>query len=201
MNSSKSTTLPTPGAVKAIGWNGHPGFATNYPLTNPQAAPGNPSGSSFNAGPGYYTYPGPFPPDVIFRNDIRRTDEQFGVFGEIGIDLSDQFSLTLGARNYEIEVDLEGSANSSFGNFGANREDQQRFGSNLSQLFAPGNTAGAPDKAVADGTIFKATLDWQPAPGRLYYVTPVGRISARPAESSRRAQQCGWQRFRRTLRA
>ena len=160
-----------PGAVKAIGWNGHPGFATNYPLTNPQAAPGNPSGSSFNAGPGYYTYPGPFPPDVIFRNDIRRTDEQFGVFGEIGIDLSDQFSLTLGARNYEIEVDLEGSANSSFGNFGANREDQQRFGSNLSQLFAPGNTAGAPDKAVADGTIFKATLDWQPAPGRLYYVT------------------------------
>ncbi|MDE0480540.1 MAG: TonB-dependent receptor [Gammaproteobacteria bacterium] len=160
-----------PGSLNAISWNGHPGFAPNYPLTNPQAAPGNPAGSSFNAGPGYYTYPGPFPPDVIFRNDIRRTDEQVGIFAEVGFDLSDQFALTLGARNYEIEVDLEGSANSSFGNFGANREDGQRFGTNISQQFRPGNTVGAPDKAVADGTIFKATLDWRPQDDRLYYVT------------------------------
>ena len=160
-----------PGSLKAISWNGHPGFAPNYPLTNPQAAPGNPAGSSFNAGPGYYTYPGPFPPDVIFRNDIKRTDEQVGIFGEVGFDLSDEFSITLGARNYQIEVDLEGSANSSFGNFGANREDGQRFGTNISQQFRPGNSIGAPDKAVADGTIFKATLDWRPRDDRLYYVT------------------------------
>ncbi len=160
-----------PGSLKAISWNGAPGFAPNYPLTNPQAAPGNPAGSSFNAGPGYYTYPGPFPPDVIFRNDIRRTDEQIGFFGEIGFDLSDQMALTLGARNYEIEVDLEGSANSSFGNFGSNREDGQRFGTNISQQFAPNNAVGAPDKAVADGTIFKATLDWRPMDDRMFYVT------------------------------
>ena len=170
-----------PGSLKAISWNGHPGFAPNYPLTNPAAAPGNPAGSSFNAGfgQGYYTYPGPFGPDrhgadigVIFRNDIRRTDNQFGIFGELGIDLSDQFALTLGVRNYEIEVDLEGSANSSFGNFGANREDGQRFGTNISGQFAPNSTvAGAPDKAVAEGTIFKATLDWRPTDEHLYYVT------------------------------
>ena len=189
-----------PGSLNAISWNGHPGFAPNYPLTNPAAAPGNPAGSSFGAygGQGYFTYPGPFGPDrhggdigVIFRNDIRRTDTQFGVFGELGIDLSEQFSLTLGARNYEIEVDLEGSANSSFGNFGANRMDGQRFGTNISGQFAPDSpVAGAPDKAVADGTIFKATLDWRPAPAQLYYVTlsegfrpgllnrPGGRASA-----------------------
>ena len=189
-----------PGSLNAISWNGHPGFAPNYPLTNPAAAPGNPAGSSFGAGygQGYFTYPGPFGPDrhggdigVIFRNDIRRTDNQFGVFGELGIDLSEQFSLTLGARNYEIEVDLEGSANSSFGNFGANRMDGQRFGTNISGQFAPDSpVAGAPDKAVADGTIFKATLDWRPAPAQLYYVTlsegfrpgllnrPGGRASA-----------------------
>ncbi len=160
-----------PGSVKAISWNGRPGFAPNYPLTNTQAAPGDPDGSSFNAGPGYYTYPGPFPPGVIFRNDIRRTDEQTGMFGEVGVDLGEEFSLTLGARRYEIEVDLEGSANASFGNFGANREDAQRFGTNISQQFAPDNTVGAPDKAVADGTIFKATLDWRPTPSRLYYAT------------------------------
>ncbi|MYF70558.1 MAG: TonB-dependent receptor plug domain-containing protein, partial [Proteobacteria bacterium] len=107
-----------PGSLEAISWNGHPGFAPNYPLTNPAAAPGNPAGSAFGAGygQGYFTYPGPFGPDrhggdigIIFRNDIRRTDNQFGIFGELGIDLSEQFSLTLGARNYEIEVDLEGS--------------------------------------------------------------------------------------------
>ena len=179
-----------PGSVKAISWNGHPGFAPNYPLTNPEAAPGDPAGSSFNAGPGYYTYPGPFPEGVIFRNDIRRTDSQFGVFGEVDFDLSDQFSVTLGARNYETEVDLEGSANSSFGNFGANREDGQRFGTNISQQFMPGNAAGAPDKAVADGTIFKGTLSWRPQEAQLYYVTlsegfrpgllnrPGGRASA-----------------------
>ena len=167
-----------PGSVWAISWNGHPGFAPNYPLTNPGAAPGNPAGSAFGAGPGYYTYPGPFGPDrhggdigVIFRNDIRRTDDQFGVFGELDFDLTEQFTLTLGARNYEIEVDLEGSANSSFGNFGANRTDGQRFGTNISQQFMPGNAVGAPDKAVADGTIFKATLGWRPQPAHLYYVT------------------------------
>ena len=159
-----------PGSVNAVSWNGGVGFAPNYPLTNVAAAPGNPSARAFNAGPGYYTYPGPFPPGVIFRNDVRRTDDQFGVFGELGIDLSDQFALTLGARNYEIEVDLEGSANSSFGNFGATA-DAQRFGTNISTQFAPGNSVGAPDKAVADGTIFKVTLDWRPAPAQLYYVT------------------------------
>ena len=167
-----------PGSVHAISWNGHPGFAPNYPLTNPEAAPGNPAGSSFGAGPGYYTFAGPFGPDrhggdigVIFRNDIRRTDDQFGVFGELDFDLNDQLTLTLGARNYEIEVDLEGSANSSFGNFGANRTDGQRFGTNISQQFMPGNAVGAPDKAVADGTIFKATLGWRPLSEQLYYVT------------------------------
>ena len=161
-----------PGSVHAIGWRGEAGFAPNYPLTNSEAAPGNPAGTSFRAGPGYYTYPGPFPTGVIFRNDIRRTDSQFGVFGELDFDLNDQFTVTLGARNYETEVDLEGSANSSFGNTGATLGyDQQRFGTNISQQFMPGNTIGAPDKAVADGTIFKATLGWRPQAEQLYYVT------------------------------
>ncbi|MYE30800.1 MAG: TonB-dependent receptor plug domain-containing protein [Gammaproteobacteria bacterium] len=155
-----------PGSTKAISFDGVTrGFGPNYPLTNPSV-----SGLVGNAGEGYYTYPGPFPPDVIFRNDIRRTDEQIGIFGEIGFDLSDEFSLTFGARNYEIEVDLEGSANSSFFNFGATA-DAQAFGTNISQQFRPGNTVGAPDKAVADGTIFKATLDWRPQDDRLYYIT------------------------------
>ncbi|MXW72659.1 MAG: TonB-dependent receptor plug domain-containing protein [Gammaproteobacteria bacterium] len=174
-----------PGSLKAIGFNGVAGWGPNYPLTNTQV-----SGLVGNAGEGYYTYPGPFPSGVIFRNDIRRTDEQLGVFGELDFNLNEQFTVTLGARNYEIEVDLEGSANSSFYNFGQTA-DAQAFGTNISRQFAPDSTVpGAPDKAVADGTIYKATLGWRPQPAHLYYVTlsegfrpgllnrPGGRTSA-----------------------
>ncbi len=78
--------------------------------------------------------PGPFPPGVIFRNDIKRTDEQFGVFGEVTWDISPQFAITAGARYYDIDVDFEGSANGSFCNAGA-AEDQNAFGTNISDLF------------------------------------------------------------------
>lgn len=85
--------------------------------------------------PGVYASdPGPFPPDVIFRNDIKRSDEQFGFFGEATWDLSQQFAVTAGARYYDIEVDFEGSANGSFCNSGA-AEDQNAFGTNISDLF------------------------------------------------------------------
>ena len=109
---------------------------------------------------------------MIFRNDIRRTDNQVGIFGELGIDLSDQFSLTLGVRNYEIEVDLGGQRQFIVLQFWSDRADAQAFGTNISRQFAPDSTVpGAPDKAVADGTIFKATLDWRPTDEHLYYVT------------------------------
>jgi outer membrane receptor protein involved in Fe transport len=141
------------------------GFGPNYPLTNTAV-----SGVVGNAGEGYYSQPGPFPAGVIFRNDIKRTDEQLGIFGEGTYDFSDNFSLTVGLRYYDIEVDLEGSANSSFFNFGQST-DAQAFGTNISAQFAPGNAVGAPDKAVADGTIFKVTANWQPDDDKMYYLT------------------------------
>ncbi len=74
-----------------------------------------------------------FPAGVIFRNDVRRTDEQFGIFGEATFDLSDQFAVTFGARYFDVEVDLEGSANSSFCN--SSGVDENAFGTNISDLF------------------------------------------------------------------
>ncbi|WP_438728471.1 TonB-dependent receptor [Parasphingorhabdus sp. DH2-15] len=74
-----------------------------------------------------------FPAGVIFRNDVRRTDEQFGIFGEATFDVSDQFAITLGARYFDVEVDLEGSANSSFCN--SSGVDENAFGTNISDLF------------------------------------------------------------------
>ena len=85
--------------------------------------------------PGFNTDPGPFPADTIFRNDIRRTDKQFGIFGETTVDiLPDLLSVTGGIRYYNVRVDFEGSANASFCNsFSA--EDQNAFGTNISDLY------------------------------------------------------------------
>lgn len=141
------------------------GFGPNYPLTNTAV-----TGEVGNASPGYFSEAGPFPAGVIFRNDIKRTDEQLGIFGEASYDFNESFTLTFGLRYYDIEVDLEGSANSSFFNFGQST-DAQAFGTNISAQFAPGNTVGAPDKAVADGTIFKVTADWKPTDSQMYYLT------------------------------
>lgn len=140
-------------------------FAPNYPLTNTAV-----TGQVGSAAEGYYSDPGPFPEGVIFRNDIRRTDKQLGVFGEATLDLSDQFALTLGGRYYDIEVDLEGSANSSFLNFGA-ASDAQAFGTNISAQFAPNNSVGAPDKAATDGFIYKVSGEYRPSDDVLLYVT------------------------------
>ena len=84
---------------------------------------------------GFTTDPGPFPAETIFRNDIRRTDEQWGIFGEASFDIvPDLLTVTLGARYYDIEVDFEGSANGSFCNSGA-ASDANAFGTDLNDLY------------------------------------------------------------------
>ncbi len=84
---------------------------------------------------GFTTVDGPFPAETIFRNDIRRTDKQWGIFGEASFDIvPDLMTLTLGARYYDIEVDFEGSANGSFCNSGA-AQDANAFGTNINDLY------------------------------------------------------------------
>ena len=93
------------------------GFFPNFPQT-----------------PGFVSDPGPFPAEVIFRNDIRRTDEQIGFFGEVNFDLvPDLITLTFGTRYYDIEVDFQGSANSSFCN--SFQPDADAFGTHISDLY------------------------------------------------------------------
>ncbi|MEM6626385.1 MAG: TonB-dependent receptor [Pseudomonadota bacterium] len=119
-----------PGSEAVVAFDGTTlGFGPNFPLTNTAV-----TGLVGSAAPGYFSDPGPFPEGVIFRNDILRTDEQLGVFGEATFDVTDQFAVTVGARWYDIEVDLEGSANSSFFNLGA-ATDAQVFGTNISDQF------------------------------------------------------------------
>ncbi len=105
-------------------------------FTYPGSIDADPFGPFAPNGPftsGYFADPGPYPDGVIFQNDIRRTDEQFGLFGEATFDVSDTFAVTVGARWYDIEVDLEGSANASFCNSGGT--DAQAFGTDISDLY------------------------------------------------------------------
>lgn len=102
---------------------------------NVVAQPFGPFATNFPQMSGFISDPGPFPADTIFRNDIRRTDEQFGIFGEVSFDVvEDLLAVTFGARYYDVEVDFEGSANGSFCNSGA-AEDANAFGTDISDLY------------------------------------------------------------------
>ena len=165
------------------------------------AAPFGPFAPNFAFTTGFRSSDAPFPAGVIFRNDVRRTDEQRGVFGEFSYDFNEAFSVTLGARYYDIEVDLEGSANSSFCNSGG--VDVNAFGTDISDLYngdgqftfrgscnpanqitftlddiddptTPAAVVGAlqaPDSADLDGVIGKVSLSWTPNDDSLYYFT------------------------------
>ena len=139
-------------------------YAANYALTDTSV-----TGVINNASPGWFSA-GPYSEPVIFFNDIKRTDKQMGVFGEVSYALSDTSELSVGARWYDIEVDFEGSANSSFYN-GFGNPDTQQFGSNLSAQYAPGNANGYPDKAATDGVIGKVTYSWYQSEDTMLYVT------------------------------
>ncbi|MXP29645.1 TonB-dependent receptor [Porphyrobacter algicida] len=170
-----------PGSVNVRGSDGvTTGFVDNYPLTNVNAPPG----MTGNASAGYFSDPGPFPPGVIFRNDVKRTDRQIGLFGQADFDIvPDKLTATFGLRYYDVEVGLFGSANSSFYNlnsaiFGPNAGvapgtaiDAQLGGTNISALYAPGNPAGAPTRARSKGVIVKGTLTYKPVSGVLFYGT------------------------------
>ena len=156
----------------SVGINALP--AVQYPLTNGGATPGQVG----NESDGYYTDPGPILAPTIFRNDVLRTDEQLGFFGEFSYDIvPDVFEMVLGARVYDVEVDLEGSANSVYDILYpatdglGNPIDAQGFGTNISRQFGPNGPAGAPQQAASDGTIIKVTANWTPNDTMLFYAT------------------------------
>ena len=151
-----------PGSILAQGWAGAasgPGFAS----------------PNYSYGDGYLSSNEPYAPGEIFRNDIERTDEQMGVFGELSYDISDDLSVTLGARYYDIEIDFDGSAAGSFYNFCGSTNpacvDAQVFGTNIATLYGGDNPTSGIDKATADGTIFKFTASYTPTEDMLLYAT------------------------------
>ena len=58
---------------------------------------------------------GPRPPTVTFFNDYTRTAEELAFFGEVAIDLNDQWRVALSGRRYDLVSGLQGASNLSFG--------------------------------------------------------------------------------------
>lgn len=106
-----------PGNVNANVFGSGGGFSPNFPFMT-----------------GFTSDPGPFSAETIFRNDVRRTDKQWGIFGEAAFDVvPDVLTLKFGARYYDVKVDLEGSANSSFCN--SFQPDANAFGTDISDQY------------------------------------------------------------------
>ena len=113
-----------------------------------------------------------WPEGVAFRNDVLRTDEQIAFFGELTLDISEQFSVTAGLRYYDIEVDLKGSATGMFntGSRGQNTVSTGTAARNLDALFSDA-TPDSTDTAHSEGTIGKLTASWTPTDAALFYAT------------------------------
>ena len=105
----------------------------SYPGNIPQGFAPN-SNYPYEGQGGYRPGEGPYPADTVFRNDILRTDEQLGLFGEVSYDLGDSLTVTGGLRYFEYEVDLAGSANGSFCNYGSDT-DANVYGTNINDLY------------------------------------------------------------------
>lgn len=93
-------------------------------------------------------------PNTIFVNDFTRQEDQVAYFGEVSFDVTDDISVSLGARYYDIDFELAGSTGSSFGCKGSTTPcDGQSFDNRVSErLEALGAFAGSGD--VADLTTF-----------------------------------------------
>jgi iron complex outermembrane receptor protein len=165
-----------PGSIKAQGYDAAagPGF----------------SGNNLSYQNGFLSRNDPFAPGEIFRNDVQRTDENYGIFGELSYDINDDLSVTLGARYYDIEIGFDGSANGSFYNFyGVGSADAQVFGTDIADLYdGDGVYQGkecylfngatectdmstVPSKATDNGTIGKLTVSYAPTDDMMLYAT------------------------------
>ena len=97
-----------------------------------------------------------------------------------------------------MEVDLEGSANSSFYNL-YTESDQQVFGTNISYIYGPDMARRVrPDKAATDGFIYKVTGEWTPTADLLFYATYSEGF--RPGLLNRPGGAAGPWRLRRAVR-
>jgi outer membrane receptor protein involved in Fe transport len=113
--------------------------------------------------------PNPRAEGITFMNDAIRDEEQFAAFGEVTFHVTDAWSLTAGARYYDIETSLVGSSN---------------FATPCPAAPAPCTAADDEDGGVSydvefandlplkeDDTIFKGSVSYRPNDDLLFFLT------------------------------
>ena len=109
------------------------------------------------------------PEGIAFFNDIRRTEEQLAVFGELSFDLvPNTLEVILGARYYEFDLDFEGSSNFANGIFTTPLVALDDQDSGRDYDVSGGHT---PDPIELDDVITKFTLNWTPNEDMLFFAT------------------------------
>ncbi|MDG2044396.1 MAG: TonB-dependent receptor [Maricaulis sp.] len=104
------------------------------------------------------------PAGVTFFNDVTRSTEEVAFFGQAEFDLSDEFTLIAGVRQYNLELDFAGSSNFADGIFqGSTNTDRGR------DYDVNGGHTGSPMEL--DGVITKFTLQYRPNDDLMFYAT------------------------------
>lgn len=125
---------------------------------------------------GLNTNGGPFPAEVSFINDVTRKTDQIAVFGQVEFDLTDNVTVAVGARWYEIEDEYKGSTSTvnitererAFG-VGTEQALQDHFGMAEGSAVFAGIQSGQIDVSeidddgvlTADDVIARVSLDWR----------------------------------------
>lgn len=113
--------------------------------------------------------PNPRAPGITFMNDAIWTQDQIAVFGEITFDITEKFSITGGARYYDLETSLVGSSNFATPcdpiDVPCGPEADGDGGRSYDVLFADDLPLKESD------TIFKGTLSYRHSDQTLFYLT------------------------------
>lgn len=119
---------------------------------------------------------GPFPPEISFINDVTRQTDQIAVFGQLDLDVTDDFTVGLGARWYEIDDEYKGSTSTvnvterlrAFGD-GSEAALQAHFGDAQGTAVYNAIQSGQLDVSeldndgvlTVDDVILRVSLDWR----------------------------------------
>jgi iron complex outermembrane receptor protein len=112
--------------------------------------------------------------ETQFRNDNTRTEKQIAVFGEFTWDITDAWSVTMGARYYDLEYGFKGYGAWRYGNRPLFVDDDDP-----SNDIRPAVTGGRDyefnfaelEPIKVDDVITKLTVSWKPSDRALLYAT------------------------------
>jgi len=101
------------------------------------------------------------PPGVTYFNDYQTDREEISVFGELAYDVTDDVTVTVGARRYEIEMGLMGHSSNGQRASGPEADAGTNVDSRLAGL----------TPATISGTIYKANIRWKMNADAMFYAT------------------------------